>query len=176
MAASAADSQPLVLKPRHRLRPRDAIGHRIADQQAEQGRHAGEQQRSQIGRHVQWILQQQRVARHVHAQRQRAVAGLLEQRGIRRHLPEHRLGKADPRHDQERHREEQPQPQHRDQLDQQPPAPRAELVAHHPEEAEQVADDIRPEAPRAFVAARVHEASTTAPVAGQLSHSVSSQS
>src|SRR6185312_6941060 len=90
-------------------RAHDAIGERIADQQAADRRPRREPERVEIGAHIEAVAEEELVIRA--ADLDLAVG---KERRIRRNA--HRLfGEADLQHDQERHQEEQRQPRIRRQ-------------------------------------------------------------
>ena len=97
---------------RGRRRTRDTVGHRIAEQQAEEGRDRRDLERIQVGTDVQRVGKQVVVVPQMQPQRQHLVVDPTPQRLIRRDR-EHRLRERDAEHDDERHHEKQHQPDHR---------------------------------------------------------------
>ncbi|MNP09327.1 hypothetical protein D3C76_1014290 [compost metagenome] len=90
----------------------DGIGHRVADQQADQGADERHLQRAEIGVDVQRVARQHHVVAEVHHHLQRLV-GVLEHLGVRRDR-DVRFSQADFQHDDEGQQEEQEQPEERD--------------------------------------------------------------
>ncbi|MNF32942.1 hypothetical protein D3C84_137440 [compost metagenome] len=94
----------------------DGVGHRVADQQAQQGADGGDLQRAEVGGQVQLVLGEEHVVAEVeqHAQ---LVVGPADDLAVRRnrHLD---FGEADLQHDGERQQEEQQQPEERHADDQ----------------------------------------------------------
>ncbi len=94
---------------RRRRQARDHVGHRIADQQGQQGGDPGDLDRAPVGFDVLVVAHQRQVVLQGELQRQHAVL-VVHQRAVRR-AADRLFGEGDAQHDQERDREEQQQPQ-----------------------------------------------------------------
>ena len=88
-------------------RPGDGIGHRVADQQADQGREKGNFQRTQIGGQVETVLAEEDVVAEVEHDVE-LLLDVLEDRLIGRN-GDRGFRKADLQHDGEGQQEEQEQ-------------------------------------------------------------------
>ena len=147
------ENQDRLCAPR---RSRDAVGERITHNQKKQRRRHGDPKAAQVGRDVQRVRSDQGKA----VERQAcdefpdpAPAGRqIEHRHVRR-LRDHGLRQADLQNDEERHQEEQAEPQRRNEHDELRP-PRAK--------------------PWATAFGVAHRVNTTPASAGQLSHTRSS--
>ncbi len=92
--------------------PGDGIGHRVADQQTEQGADEGHLERAEIGRDIELIFPQQQIVAHVE-QYGELVVGPAHHIGVRRdrHIC---FGEAYLHYDDEGQQEEEEQPEERD--------------------------------------------------------------
>ncbi|MNB72583.1 hypothetical protein D3C75_191730 [compost metagenome] len=94
---------------RGRRQAGDGIGHRVADQQGEEGRDRGDLDRAQERLRIDRIAKQRQVVLEIELERQAAI-DVLQQPGVRRRA-DPAVRETDHQHDQERHSEEQQQPQ-----------------------------------------------------------------